>query len=285
MFVAALTVRPSRQRGLELVRLDNRNKNLALASVGGRVVLYAPADETRRGYFGTATIAEVRPDVTQRRFIFVVLKEVRTFARCVALEDLPMPIERGAYRPDGTINFSYFSVGIRALTTEDVKAVRALNAMYGEAGAVRTPAPQDLEDLATRPIVRLRRGREETIRNVRLRWAVLECYGPSCAVCGDSDALPELGVYEVEVCHLRALERGGPDELTNAMPMCRKHHWAYDWGLFTLGRAGRIIASSRMQPELHKRFNGRQMATFPKAIEHWPRAEHLAFHREYVFLG
>jgi hypothetical protein len=285
MFVAALTVRPSRQRGLELVRMDNRNKDLALASVGGRVVLYAPADEARRGYFGTATIAEIRPDMTQRRFIFVVLKDVQAFMRCVALDDLSMPIESGAYRPDGTINFSYFSVSIRALTAEDAKAVRALNAMYGEGGSVGTPTRQYLEGQPARSIVRPRRSREETIRNIRLRWAVLECYGPSCAVCGDSDALPELGVYEVEVCHLRALERGGPDELTNAMPMCRKHHWAYDWGLFTLGRAGHIIASARMQPELHKRFNGRQMAAFPRAIEHWPKAEHLAFHRDYVFLG
>lgn len=68
------------------------------------------------------------------------------------------------------------------------------------------------------------------------------------------------------------------------MPMCRKHHWAFDEGLFTLTDAGDIIPSRHMEERLRLRFNGRKRAIFPSTIEAWPKAEHLRFHRDNVFL-
>ena len=76
MPVAVLNVRPTRQRSLDRVRMDNRNKRLAQ---GARVLLYAPRDEPRHGYFATAVLADVIPDLTQRRFMFLKLEDVTRF--------------------------------------------------------------------------------------------------------------------------------------------------------------------------------------------------------------
>ena len=88
-----------------------------------------------------------------------------------------------------------------------------------------------------------------------------------------------------DLYHVRQYLSGGPDELTNAMPMCRTHHWFYDRGGFTLADAGGIILSTLAPASLRGHLHGRQVARFPNAVQAWPRAEHLQFHREHVFLG
>jgi len=291
MPVAALNVRPSRQRSLDLIRLDKRNCEVALHNIGEEVILYAPSDEPQRGYFGTARIADISPDVRQPRFMFIALDAVSLFGAFASLESLTEPLESRAYRPDGAIDFGYFSLGIRALLPSDQDAaerlgmrLRSQSQSHTDRPGLEMPANPPLSgDPAMEPEIR-RLMREVPVRDRRLRWLVLEAYGPICSVCGDDDAVHEIGAYEVEVCHLHALDRGGPDTLTNAMPMCRKHHWAYDRGLFTLADAGTIIVSRHMAPRLRRRFNGWTRAAFPKDVHAWPRPEHLQFHRANVFL-
>ena len=62
MPVAVLNVRPSRQRSFHRVRVDNRNREVALSTIGQRVILYAPTDEPRhwsaRHFDRTAGIAD-----------------------------------------------------------------------------------------------------------------------------------------------------------------------------------------------------------------------------------
>ena len=284
MPVAVLNVRPSRQRTLHSVRVDNRNRDVALQSIGERVMLYAPADEPRRGYFATAVLADVTPDTRHRRFIFITLRDIERFDQFLSLESLITPIESGAYDAHGTMDFSYFSLGIRTLAGADQMAARILT----EQMRANREQQHSVRGLAAPPnpsfISPARVTREVSVRDRRLRWFVLDAYGAACAVCGDDDAVYETGSYEVEVCHLHGLKWGGPDVLTNAMPMCRKHHWAYDEGLFTLADAGDIIPSRFMEPKLRRRFNGWTRAHFPKTIEAWPKAEFLQFHRSKVFL-
>lgn len=285
MPVAVLNVRPARQKSLDRVRMDNRNRELALSSIGERVLLYAPRDEPRHGYFASAVLTDVAPDMTQRRFMFLTLSNVERFARCVPLEALKVPVESRAYRSDGSVDFSYFSPSIRALLPADQPAAKLLMAQSDEAGGLAMPALPEFTSMtvATGPF--LRKSKEIILRNARLRWLVLQAYGTACAICGDDNSLHEIGAHEVEVCHMRALEHGGPDELTNAMPMCRTHHWFYDRGAFTLADAGGLILSSMAPESLCRQLKGRRSARFPNAVQAWPRAEHLQFHREFVFLG
>ncbi|WP_375598537.1 HNH endonuclease [Devosia sp. Naph2] len=285
MPVAVINVRPSRQRSLNRIRIDNRNKEIALACIGEKVLLYAPRDEVRHGYFASALLVDVVPDRTRRRFMFLTLENVTTFCAFYRLEDLATPIESQGYRGDGSIEFSHFSPSIRALNPLDRQAALALVAdAQVHSAAARSPATGD----AVAPAPALRpsyRTREAAIRKARLRWAVLYAYGTACAICGDDNSIHEIGAHEVEVCHLRALAHGGPDELTNAMPMCRTDHWFYDRGIFTMMDGGGILLSRLAPGSLHRRLADRSVAQFPVSRQAWPKAEHLRFHREHVFLG
>jgi hypothetical protein len=278
---AVLNVRPRRQKTLAVVRIDNRNKDLAMRSLGQQVLLYAPHDEALHGYFGKAEITDVRLDLEHRRFMFLDLARINIFARPIRLEHVPEPLESQAYRADGKPAFSYFSTGIRLLSERDREAVfrleRALAVPAGLAAppsGTYVPPPLPQRRLVTRAVV---------IRDAQLRWTVLDLYGAGCAVCGRNYSDRERGLYEVEVCHLQAVRYGGPDAITNAMPMCRTHHWAYDAGLFTLAPEGHILLSSRMNADLRNSFNGQNRALLPQAPAVRPAARHLLFHRDMVF--
>jgi len=285
MPVAVINVRPNRQRSLNRIRIDNRNRETALQCIGEKVLLYAPRDETRHGYFATALLVDIVPDMTRRRFMFLTLEKVITFGMFYALEELARPIESRGYRSDGSIAFSYFSPSIRALSSADRKAAQALvNETEVRVNSMTSPTRAEAP-AALRPEPTAYRTRDAAVRNARLRWLVLHAYGTACAVCGDDNSIHEIGAYEVEVCHLQALAYGGPDELTNAMPMCRTHHWFYDRGGFTMVNDGGILVSKLAPVSLRQRLAVRSMAQFPIARQAWPRAEHLRFHREHVFLG
>lgn len=280
---AVLNVRPSRQKSFDVVRIDNRNKDLAMKAIGRKVLLYAPRDEVRHGYFGKAEVAEVRLDAMHRRFMFLDLCQIEIFARSIRLEHVPEPLETLAYRPDGSIAFSYFSTGIRRLSAPDRRAILRLERTLLPAEGLEAPAQPELAARTAAPSSRRRISRAMALRDAQLRWLVLEHYGSACAICGSNFGDVERGLYEVEVCHLQALRFGGPDALTNVMPMCRTHHWAFDAGLFTLAQHGQILVSNRMAPDLRTRFNGRTRAWLPDAQSARPAAVHLQFHRDMVF--
>lgn len=280
MPVAILNVHLSYRTNLDIVRIDNRNRDVALNCLNQEVLLYAPAHEPKPGYFGLARIVDVNPDLVNRRFMYLRLDEIRLFASPIAHEELSVPIESRGYGRDRKIRFSYFSTGIRDLTPEDRDAARDLaNGRLRQRGVDTPQAPF----LGIQPQASQYRLRYALERDRRLRWEVLEIYGSACAVCGDDDAIREIGACEVEVCHLHALNRGWPDTLTNALPMCRKHHWAFDNGLFTLEDGGFIMPSKRMAPQPLVRFNGRRRARYPEAEAARPKDEHIRFHRENVF--
>jgi hypothetical protein len=66
----------------------------------------------------------------------------------------------------------------------------------------------------------------QRIRNAKLRPAVLRYWGTACAACGLE--LEADGLFECEVAHIHPVHLKGTDQLRNALPLCRTHHWAFD---------------------------------------------------------
>jgi hypothetical protein len=64
------------------------------------------------------------------------------------------------------------------------------------------------------------------VRDARLRPAVLAHWPPECAACGCRIELD--GLNECEVAHIRDVHKLGGDQIRNAVPLCRTHHWAFD---------------------------------------------------------
>lgn len=84
------------------------------------------------------------------------------------------------------------------------------------------------------------RKRYATSKAVRARAfvsIVLEEYRRQCCVCGALFVLhqdPRSALVEAEAAHIIPISEQGPDDPRNGMSLCRRHHWAFDVGLFTV---------------------------------------------------
>lgn len=63
MPTCVLNVRDFNPTKSNIVRIDNRNQALAYDCLFETALLYAPRDDRRHGYFGTADIIDVRVEV------------------------------------------------------------------------------------------------------------------------------------------------------------------------------------------------------------------------------
>jgi hypothetical protein len=83
------------------------------------------------------------------------------------------------------------------------------------------------QDRVLRSVLRAERDRD-------LRPRVLALWGNACAACGMSLNVQEGGPCECEVAHVHEVRAKGTDDVDNALPVCRTHHWAFDHGLWTI---------------------------------------------------
>lgn len=283
MPTCVLNVRDFNPTKSNIVRIDNRNQALAYDCLFETALLYASRDDHRHGYFGTADIIDVRVDVRAPRFLLLELGNISLFVSSVLPGNLEHPIEASAYDTNGRPIFQYFSPGIRPLTSEEriaASELREATARTGFMEALDVSVP-DL-DTSVPEMERSRILKHVAVRDRRLRNSTLLIYGAICAICRRDYADLARGLYEVEICHLHAVALGGSDDVTNSMPMCRLHHWAYDVGLFTMSDAGIYQFSKDMSQNLKDEFRGHIRAFYP-GPQFWPKAENLAAHRQHVF--
>ena len=95
---------------------------------------------------------------------------------------------------------------------------------------------------------------ESVIRDARLRSRALDLWGPKCAACGHYiEASPT--IYDCEIAHIREVWDGGKDQVSNALPLCRIHHWAFDRDIWAIhpGTLVVVVANKwRSHPSLRK---------------------------------
>jgi hypothetical protein len=93
----------------------------------------------------------------------------------------------------------------------------------------------------TRPQYQImKQARGEAFRN-----GILDEYRCLCAVCQSRFLLKQEGkmpLIEAEAAHIIPVEAEGPDDLRNGISFFKRHHWAFDNGLFTVtdGRAVKV---------------------------------------------
>jgi len=82
-------------------------------------------------------------------------------------------------------------------------------------------------------------------RNAAFRHHVLNAYDNQCCLC--SDSLVDLsGVYETEAAHIVPKRLHGSDDVRNGLALCRKHHWAYDRGLFGINSDYSVVVPDKV---------------------------------------
>jgi hypothetical protein len=138
--------------------------------------------------------------------------------------------------------------------------------------ASRPSSSRETKRWATRISALTLEERERVYREVRraerdraLRPAVLALWGTSCAACGVSlcTAKPE---WECEVAHIRGVGSQGADDVENALPLCRTHHWAFDNHLWAVHprRLEIVVSPSHRRTSVLANLHGRKLAGDPR---------------------
>lgn len=120
------------------------------------------------------------------------------------------------------------------------------------------------------------------------RQEVMLAYEHRCAVC-DFGPRTDRSPAAVQAAHVWPARWDGPYTLDNGMALCHLHHWAWDSGTigladdYTILVSGRVADGEPLQVFV-RAFAGRPLRA-PLPTRPRPALEHVARHRDSVFLG
>ncbi len=80
-------------------------------------------------------------------------------------------------------------------------------------------------------------------RSIVFRKSVQAIYNHTCSICGVSLKSPR-GPVEIDAAHVVPRNRDGSDDARNGIALCKRHHWAFDFGLFSIDQERRVIVPS-----------------------------------------
>lgn len=96
------------------------------------------------------------------------------------------------------------------------------------------------------------------VRESAFRKIILEEYKCLCAVCQSKFVLQQKKnepLIEAEAAHIISVNARGPDDPRNGLSLCRRHHWAFDNGLFTVTDSSEIKVSVFVLQAERRRFD------------------------------
>lgn len=96
------------------------------------------------------------------------------------------------------------------------------------------------------------------VREKAFRKIVLEEYRNLCVVCHSKFFLKLEGkdaLVEAEAAHIISVEAHGPDDPRNGLSLCKRHHWAFEQGLFTITDATAVKISPSVLSAERRRFD------------------------------
>ncbi|TNE42670.1 MAG: restriction endonuclease [Sphingomonadales bacterium] len=212
------------------------------ACIGDWIIYYEPSKiRDTRGYFAVAKIANVVPDPTAKD-MYLALIEPGTYL------DFPNPVpfngpvglvERGVLNDQGKISGRAQSA-VRPLSIEDFNRIIDLGLAEDDSFLPRSDAVSDnmLREERSPFQFEIERNRvanlgSRLVRDRLFRRRVVTAYDARCAVTG-LKLINGGGRAEVEAAHIRPVDRGGPDIVTNGIALSGTVHWMFDRGLIGL---------------------------------------------------
>jgi putative restriction endonuclease len=124
-------------------------------------------------------------------------------------------------------------------------------------------------------------------RDPTWREAIIEAWDRQCAFCGFDGQLAGATVG-IDAAHVRWFALDGPDEADNGLALCTLHHKLFDRGALGLGLDLRICVSTTYTARTRTGralygLHGATVQARPGTV--MPAAEHLSWHRRWVFKG
>ncbi len=260
----------------------------AKAIVGDWVVYYEPSKVVdTRGYFAVAKVQRIVPDpsISGRYLALIEPESYLEFVNYVQFKDpAGQPVERDL---GGRAQWS-----VRPLSAEDFKRIVQLGLEENVPLLPRSgelPPISDFEEAQTPFQFDEQRERatfvvSRIVRDRVFRRIVLRAYDQRCAVTG-LRLINGGGRAEVAAAHIRPVEAGGPDIVSNGIALSGTAHWMFDRGLISLSDDLRILVSRQANdPDSIRAFiNQSGIAFSPVRTRDYPHPHFLNWHRENCF--
>ncbi|EEE35488.1 conserved hypothetical protein [Rhodobacteraceae bacterium KLH11] len=245
-----------------------------------------------KGYFAIAKVQEIIVD-PRRNDMYLAIIEPGTyldFGDPVPFRDESSIVETGLLNDQGKMSGRAQSA-VRTISTADFSRIVDLGLVDEDHILPRTDRsvsdgfheqPISFEHLSSRD--RVTRLTNRVVRDRNFRKNVLRSYGERCAITG-LRLINGGGRAEVEAAHIRPVEYGGPDIISNGVALSGTAHWMFDRGLIGLADDLTIIVSRHSNdPEaIQKMINEDGRLIAPLRASERPRAEFVSWHREYCF--
>jgi putative restriction endonuclease len=123
-------------------------------------------------------------------------------------------------------------------------------------------------------------------RSVAFRERVIRLYNFACTVCGLGLRTPS-GRYELDAAHIVPRSKLGRDDARNGLSLCKRHHWAFDCGMFGVSDSFRIlvpdVVSSIPANESLAGLSGEELA-LPADSRLHPHPQAFEWHRSNILL-
>lgn len=260
----------------------------AKAIVGDWVVYYEPSKVVdTRGYFAVAKVQRIVPDpsISGRYLALIEPESYLEFVNYVQFKDpAGQPVERDL---GGRAQWS-----VRPLSAEDFKRIVQLGLEENVPLLPRSgelPPISDFEEAQTPFQFDEQRERatfvvSRIVRDRVFRRIVLRAYDQRCAVTG-LRLINGGGRAEVAAAHIRPVEAGGPDIVSNGIALSGTAHWMFDRGLISLSDDLRILVSRQANdPDSIRAFiNQSGIAFSPVRTSDYPHPHFLNWHRDNCF--
>jgi Predicted restriction endonuclease len=261
------------------------------ACIGDWIIYYEPRKvRDTRGYYAVAKVEGVVPDPTASD-MYLALIEPGTYL------DFPNPVpfngplglaERGVLNEMGKISGRAQSA-VRPLSIEDFNRIIDLGVAedagflprVGEAPENRLREEEFPSEIQRDRVASLA---SRLVRDRLFRRRVVEAYDARCSVTG-LKLINGGGRAEVEAAHIRPVERGGPDIVTNGIALSGTVHWMFDRGLIGLSDDLEILVSRQANDpdSIRSLINSTGFAIPPKRPLERPHPVFLSWHREHCF--
>jgi putative restriction endonuclease len=228
----------------------------------------------RQAFIAWAVLGPIEPDRERLDHAYV---------RFLEYQELTIPV----YPSEVGVKAKAFPRGVLPIDYALVETVLRtgmaplLYAAQEAVGLVERGLPFDPGGRLVREVVRY-----ELVRDRAFRYKVIEqAYEGRCAMSG-LRLTNGFGRAEVDAAHIRPVERGGPDIVSNGLALTKTLHWAFDRGLVSATDDGRILTVERGMPiELQRILRPDRLLTRPKLPLLRPHPAFLSWHRSHVFKG
>ena len=263
------------------------------ACIGDWIVYLEPSKvHGTRGYFAVAKVADVVADPTSNGMYLALIEQnsYLDFAKPVPFNGPLGIVERGVLNDAGKIS-GRAQAAVRPLADADFHRIIDLGL------ADETDILPRIDDDAASAVreervpfgFEIERGRianlgSRLFRDRMFRRRVVDAYDARCAITG-LKLINGGGRAEVEAAHIKPVEKGGPDTVTNGIALSGTVHWMFDRGLIGLNDDLEIIVSRQANdPEgIRGMIRRSGYAQLPRRTLDRPHPAFLAWHRDNCF--